>query len=114
MPQQLNVADLTVSSPAFEPHGAMPARHSGDGEDVAPALEWTGVPAGTSAFAHRRNIRALTVPDRLGYAILFVGDIEGSVRFYRDVLGVPFRFANETYAEFARSSRSTRVTRCRP
>jgi lactoylglutathione lyase len=41
------------------------------------------------------------VPNRLGYAILFVSDIERSVRFYRDVLGVPFRFANETYAEFA-------------
>jgi lactoylglutathione lyase len=41
------------------------------------------------------------VPDRLGYAILFVSDIEVSVRFYRDVLGVPFRFANESYAEFA-------------
>jgi lactoylglutathione lyase len=41
------------------------------------------------------------VTSRLGYAILFVSDIEGSVRFYRDVLGVPFRFANETYAEFA-------------
>lgn len=51
MPQQLNVADLTVSSPAFEPHGAIPARHSGDGEDVAPALEWAGVPQGTRAFA---------------------------------------------------------------
>jgi len=41
------------------------------------------------------------VPKRLGYAILFVSDIEESVRFYRDVLGVPLRSANETYAEFA-------------
>ena len=41
------------------------------------------------------------MPNRLGYAILFVSDIEGSVRFYRDVLGVPFSFANATYAEFA-------------
>jgi lactoylglutathione lyase len=41
------------------------------------------------------------VPNRLGYAILFVSDIEASVRFYRDVLGMPLRFANETYAEFA-------------
>ena len=40
------------------------------------------------------------MPKRLGYAILFVSDVEGSVRFYRDVLGVPLRFANETYAEF--------------
>ena len=41
------------------------------------------------------------MPDRLGYSILFVTDIEESVRFYRDVIGVPFRFSNETYAEFA-------------
>lgn len=41
------------------------------------------------------------MPNRLGYAILFVSDIGASVRFYRDVLGVPFRFANKTYAEFA-------------
>jgi lactoylglutathione lyase len=41
------------------------------------------------------------MPDRLGYSILFVSDIEQSVRFYRDVVGVPFRFSNETYAEFA-------------
>jgi lactoylglutathione lyase len=38
---------------------------------------------------------------RLGYAILFVSDLERSVAFYRDVIGVPFRFANESYAEFA-------------
>jgi catechol 2,3-dioxygenase-like lactoylglutathione lyase family enzyme len=36
------------------------------------------------------------VPDRLGYAILFVDDLEASVRFYRDTLGVPFRFSSET------------------
>jgi lactoylglutathione lyase len=39
--------------------------------------------------------------DRLGYAILFVSDIDASVRFYRDVVRVPFRFSTETYAEFA-------------
>jgi lactoylglutathione lyase len=38
---------------------------------------------------------------RLGYAILFVSDLERSVAFYRDVIGLPFRFSNETYAEFA-------------
>jgi lactoylglutathione lyase len=41
------------------------------------------------------------MPNRLGYAILFATDLEASVRFYRDVLRVPFRFSNETYAEFA-------------
>ena len=51
MAQKLNVADLKVSSPAFEHHREIPSRHSGDGEDVAPALEWSGVPEGTKAFA---------------------------------------------------------------
>jgi lactoylglutathione lyase len=38
---------------------------------------------------------------RLGYAILFVSDLERSIAFYRDAIGLPFRFANESYAEFA-------------
>lgn len=51
MPQKLNVQDLAIRSAAFEPHGAIPTRHSTDGEDVAPALEWSGAPEGTAAFA---------------------------------------------------------------
>ncbi len=41
------------------------------------------------------------MPDRVAYAIVFVSDLDRSVRFYRDTLGVPFRFASESYAEFA-------------
>jgi lactoylglutathione lyase len=41
------------------------------------------------------------VPARLGYSILFAADLERSVRFYRDVIGLPFKFSNESYAEFA-------------
>ena len=51
MAQELNVADLQIESPAFKGHGPIPERHTGDGEDVSPALEWTGVPDGTKAFA---------------------------------------------------------------
>jgi Raf kinase inhibitor-like YbhB/YbcL family protein len=51
MAQQLNVQDLEIRSNAFEPHRAIPVRHTGDGEDVAPALEWSGVPEGTKSFA---------------------------------------------------------------
>jgi lactoylglutathione lyase len=40
------------------------------------------------------------MPDRLGYAIFFVSDLERSVVFYRDLIGLPFRFATESYAEF--------------
>ncbi len=51
MSQQLNVADLKLRTPAFDGHRPIPARHAGDGEDVAPPLEWSGVPDGTKAFA---------------------------------------------------------------
>ncbi len=51
MAQKLNVADLTVSSPAFAAHKPIPERHTGDGEDVSPALEWSGLPEGTQSIA---------------------------------------------------------------
>ncbi len=51
MAQKLNVADLKVSSSAFDGHRQIPERHTGDGEDVSPPLEWSGVPEGTQAFA---------------------------------------------------------------
>lgn len=51
MAQELNVQDLTISSPAFGGHQPIPEKHTGDGEDVAPAVAWSGVPDGTKAFA---------------------------------------------------------------
>jgi Raf kinase inhibitor-like YbhB/YbcL family protein len=51
MAQKLNVADLEIRSPAFDNHKRIPERHAHDGQDVAPALEWSGVPDGTRAFA---------------------------------------------------------------
>jgi Raf kinase inhibitor-like YbhB/YbcL family protein len=49
--QELNVRDLKLSSSAFDYHGRIPVRHAGDGEDVAPPLDWSGVPEGTKGFA---------------------------------------------------------------
>lgn len=40
------------------------------------------------------------MPVRLGYAILFVSDLERSIDFYRDVIGLPLRRRAEAYAEF--------------
>jgi lactoylglutathione lyase len=39
--------------------------------------------------------------DQVGYVILFVGDLERSVGFYRDVIGVPFKLRGDGYVEFA-------------
>jgi hypothetical protein len=42
---------LTLTSPAFAQQGAIPKRHTCDGEDLSPPLAWSGAPAGTRSFA---------------------------------------------------------------
>lgn len=51
MAQQLNIADLKISSSAFEGHKPIPGRHTYDGENLAPPLEWSGAPDGTKSLA---------------------------------------------------------------
>jgi lactoylglutathione lyase len=41
------------------------------------------------------------MPVRLAYSILFAADLDRSIGFYRDVIGLPFKFSNDSYAEFA-------------
>jgi Raf kinase inhibitor-like YbhB/YbcL family protein len=35
---------LSLRSPAFHHHGAIPRRYTCDGDDISPPLEWSGVP----------------------------------------------------------------------
>lgn len=42
---------LKITSPAFEHNGAIPDRYTCDGQDVSPALEWSGTPDGTATLA---------------------------------------------------------------
>ena len=42
---------LTLNSPAFEPEGSIPREYTCEGDDLSPALEWSGAPAGTTSFA---------------------------------------------------------------
>lgn len=42
---------IDLASPAFSDGGAIPARHTGEGEDVSPEMSWTGAPEGTRGFA---------------------------------------------------------------
>ena len=42
---------IDVRSEAFGAGEVIPERHTADGADVSPALEWTGVPAGTVELA---------------------------------------------------------------
>lgn len=47
---QRNVG-FSLTSPAFEQNGMMPAEFTGDGEGVSPPLVWTGAPEGTKYYA---------------------------------------------------------------
>ncbi|HEY3215479.1 MAG TPA: YbhB/YbcL family Raf kinase inhibitor-like protein [Candidatus Eisenbacteria bacterium] len=42
---------LRLTSPAFPHQGEIPNRHTCDGPDLSPALEWTGVPEATKSLA---------------------------------------------------------------
>jgi len=42
---------FTLSSPAFVQEGEIPARQTCQGEDLSPALSWTGVPEGARSLA---------------------------------------------------------------
>lgn len=44
----LNLGDLTITSPAFTADEPIPERFSNAGDDVSPALAWNGVPDGTA------------------------------------------------------------------
>lgn len=45
------LSDMQLHSPAFDDGGPIPTRHTGEGEDVSPALTWSGAPDGTKSFA---------------------------------------------------------------
>lgn len=44
------LSNMQLTSAAFEPGGPIPARHTGTGENVSPALSWQDAPEGTSSF----------------------------------------------------------------
>lgn len=45
------LSDLQLRSSAFDYHGAIPSKHSGESDDVCPQPEWQGSPEGTKGFA---------------------------------------------------------------
>jgi len=45
------LSDMQLTSTAFTNGGAIPSKHTGEGEDVSPELSWSNAPEGTRAFA---------------------------------------------------------------
>lgn len=42
---------FTITSPSFDKDGEIPAKYTCQGQDVSPALGWSGAPEGTRALA---------------------------------------------------------------
>ena len=45
------LSTMQLTSPAFADGAAIPARHTGESDDVSPELNWTDAPEGTEEFA---------------------------------------------------------------
>lgn len=45
------LSDLNLISTAFDQHGRIPERHTGEGADVSPPLSWSPAPEGTQGYA---------------------------------------------------------------
>lgn len=72
---------LQLTSSAFQPLGRIPKKHTGEAEDVSPALAWSNVPAGTQAFAlvvHDPDAPLVT-PAGYGFVHWVLYNIPGSV-----------------------------------
>ncbi|MFW6260897.1 MAG: YbhB/YbcL family Raf kinase inhibitor-like protein [Spirochaetota bacterium] len=74
------LSTMTVTSEAFDALGKIPRRHTGEGEDVSPALSWTGAPDGTKSFAvicHDPDA-PLVQPGSYGFVHWVLYDLPGS------------------------------------
>lgn len=45
------LSTMTLNSSAFDHGGAIPTKYTGEGEDISPALAWSGPPEGTRSYA---------------------------------------------------------------
>ena len=75
------LSDMQLVSSAFGDRGPIPTRHSGEGDDVSPALSWTDAPAGTKQFAlicHDPDA-PLIKPGSYGFVHWVLYNIPGSV-----------------------------------
>ena len=95
------LSSMQLTSPAFATGGAIPTRHTGEGEDVSPALAWNDVPTGTRSFAvvcHDPDAPLVT-PGHYGYVHWVLYNIPG------DATGLPEACGEHTQgvSDFGRS-----------
>ncbi len=75
------LSDMRLSSSAFDNGGGIPTRFTGEGDDVSPALSWSGAPDGTCSFVlicHDPDA-PLVLPGRYGFVHWALYGIPASV-----------------------------------
>ena len=75
------LSTMQLTSPAFESGGTIPKKHTGEGDDVSPALAWADAPDATQSFAivcHDPDAPLVT-PGRYGFVHWVLYDIPASV-----------------------------------
>ncbi len=73
---------LKLESAAFKPLGKIPSKHTGEGQDVSPALTWSNVPDGTRSFAlvcHDPDAPLVSPGGTYGFVHWVLYNIPGSV-----------------------------------
>ena len=97
------ISNMQIVSSAFEHGGPIPERHTGDGDDISPALSWTNAPEGTRQFAlicHDPDA-PLIKPGSYGFVHWVLYNIAGSANGLDEGVGDYMRgindFGNEAY-----------------
>lgn len=75
------LSDMQLSSSAFDQGGAIPARHTGEGEDVSPQLAWSNPPEGVNSYAvicHDPDAPLITKQGTYGFVHWVLYNIPGS------------------------------------
>lgn len=76
------LSDMQLTSTAFNNLGAIPAKYTGTGEDVSPALSWSKPPSGTRSFAvicHDPDAPLISANGTYGFVHWVLYNIPGTV-----------------------------------
>ena len=76
------LSNMQLTSPAFKQGGRIPAKYTGEGENVSPALSWSGAPAGTQSFVvfcHDPDAPLITPRGTYGFVHWVLYNIPASV-----------------------------------
>lgn len=76
------LSDITLTSTAFKDGGTIPSKHTGEGDDVSPALSWSSAPGDTRAFAvicHDPDAPLISAGGTYGFVHWVLYNIPGDV-----------------------------------